>query len=96
MKTNYKAFKEVERHYLHYKDEIKRGILNERENELINAEYSLDEKDLIQLQDARDFTVAIITNSLGKNDENDWFLMDLMSAITFAIDCKIVEKGGRV
>ena len=94
MKTNYQAFKEVEKHYLHYKHQIQWGIIADRERELIETEYSLAEKDLIQLNDARDFTVAIIQNALGKDNDNDRFLMDMMSAITFVIDCNKINKGG--
>lgn len=96
VKTNYKAYMAVKTHYLHYKHEIQWGVITDREKELIETEYSLNEKDLIQLDDARDFTVAIIQNDLGDDIEKNRFLIDMMSAIVFVIDCVKVNRGGEV
>ena len=101
MKTNYQAYVVVLNPYKEHTNEIRRGIINDRERLLIEKEFNLAEKDLIQLQDARDFVVASsmldISNIEGDQaEQRRWFLQDMMSAITFVIDCVKLNRGGEV
>lgn len=102
MKTNFQAYQTVLNHYKNHQDEISRGIINDRERLLIGKEFSLPDKDLIQLQDARDFVVAMAageTPAEGDTKEQAQekiIIWDMMSAITFVIDCVKLSRGGEV
>lgn len=86
MKTNYQMLRELLEKY-HPKQ---RGILSRAENALIKETLHIDEMDILQLRNLRDFTVEYISKS---KKMEDW---DRMSAITYAIDSRIVELGGEV
>lgn len=64
-----------------------RGIMNLAENTLIRETLHIEEMDILQLRNLRDFTVEYMGRS--KNME-DW---DRMSAITYCIDSRLVEIG---
>lgn len=103
MKTNYQAYEAVLKHYTENQDTIQKMILNTREQFIIEGEFSLAVKDLIQLQDARDFVVAITTakclNITGEKsdvEKRKAIMWDMMSAITYAIDCVKLNKGGEI
>ena len=86
MKTNYQMLKELLEKY----HPEQRGIMSRAENTLINETLHIDEMDILQLRNLRDFTVEHMSRS---KKMEDW---DRMSAITYAIDLKIVELGGEV
>jgi hypothetical protein len=66
------------------------GLLNSDENNLIRRTLNIEEMDILQLRNLRDFTVA----HMGRSEKmEDW---DRMSAITYCIDSRIVELGGEV
>ena len=86
MKTNFQMLREL---LEVYKPE-QRGFLNKYEIELIKQTLHLDEMDILQLRNLRDFTVLHI----GRSEKmEDW---DKMSAITHCIDTRIFELGGEV
>lgn len=86
MKTNYLMLKKLLERY-HPKG---RGILLNEEYDLIGEVLCLSEMDILALRNLRDFVVASMS---GLPSHEDW---DRMSAITFRIDCEIIEKGGEV
>ena len=86
MKTNFQMLRELLEKY----HPVERGIMNLEENMLIRNTLHLREMDILQLRNLRDFTVAHI----GRSEKmEDW---DRMSAITYCVDCRIVELGGEV
>ena len=86
MKTNFQMLREL---LEVYKPE-ERGFLNKYENELITQTLCLNEMDILQLRNLRDFTVL----HLGRSEKReDW---DRMSAITHVIDSRIFDLGGEV
>lgn len=72
-----------------YKPE-QRGFINQSENELIRKTLCLDEMNVLQLRNLRDFTVVHLSRS---EKMEDW---DKMSAITCCIDQQISMLGGEV
>ena len=86
MKTNHLMLKELLGQY-HPKG---RGMLLNEEYDLIGEVLCLKEMDVLALRNLRDFVVASMS---GLASHEDW---DRMSAITFRIDCAIVELGGEV
>ena len=86
MQTNFQMLRELLGKY--YPKE--RGILSDGEYELVRNTLCLEEMDILQLRNLRDFTVA----HMGRSEKmEDW---DRMSAITYCIDSRIVELGGEV
>ena len=86
MQTNVQMLRELLKIY--HPEE--RGIMNSSEYKLINETLHMEEMDILQLRNLRDFTVLY----LGKSkDMEDW---DRMSAITYAIDTQIFNLGGEV
>lgn len=86
MKTNFLMLKELLEKYT---PETK-GIISEDEFELICNTLCVNEMDILQLRNLRDFTVA----HLGRSEDLvDW---DRMSAIVYVIDCCIIKLGGEV
>ena len=86
MQTNHLMLKELLEKY-HPQNH---GILMNEEYELIGNTLCLSEMDVLALRNLRDYVVA----SMGHSESfEDW---DRMSAITFRIDCEIVDKGGEV
>ena len=86
MKTNFQMLREL----LEVYQPEQRGFLNKYEIELIKQTLHLDEMDILQLRNLRDFTVLHI----GRSEKmEDW---DKMSAITHCIDTRIFELGGEV
>ena len=67
-----------------------RGFMSAEENKLIKQTLHIDEMDILQLRNLRDFTVVYMSKS---EKMEDW---DKMSAITHAIDMRISEIGGEV
>lgn len=86
MNTNFQMLREL----LNVYHPEQRGIMSAEEAELIRKTLHIDEMDILQLRNLRDFTVEYLGRS--KNME-DW---DRMSAITCRIDHKIIELGGEV
>lgn len=86
MKTNYLMLKDLLEKY----HPVKRAIMSLAENTLIRETLCIDEMDILQLRNLRDYTVAHMSRS---EKMEDW---DRMSAITYAIDLRIVELGGEV
>ena len=86
MNTNFQMLRELLGKY----HPAERGMLNYEEIELIRKTLHMDEMDILQLRNLRDFTVA----HMGRSEKiEDW---DRMSAITYCIDSRIVELGGEV
>lgn len=86
MKTNFQMLRELLEKY----HPEQRGIMSAKEAELIRKTLHIDEMDILQLRNLRDFTVA----HMGRSEKlEDW---DRMSAITHCIDCRIYELGGEV
>ena len=86
MKTNYQMLRELLEKY----HPEQRGIMSRAESALIKGTLHIDEMDILQLRNLRDFAVEY----MGRSEKmEDW---DRMSAITYAIDLKIVELGGEV
>lgn len=86
MNTNFHMLKELLNEY----HPVQRGIMNAHENNLIRNMLHIDEMDILQLRNLRDFTVLY----LGKSEKmEDW---DRMSAITHCIDSRISDLGGEV
>ena len=67
-----------------------RSIMSITENALIRETLHVDEMDVLQLRNLRDFTVLHMSRS---EKMEDW---DRMSAITHVIDMRISELGGEV
>jgi len=86
VKTNHLMLKELLEQY-HPKG---RGLLLNEEYNLIGEVLHLSEMDTLALRNLRDFVVVSMSRLAS---HEDW---DRMSAITFRIDCEIVEKGGEV
>lgn len=86
MKTNYLMLKDLLEKY----HPEQRGIMNRAESMLIKETLHINEMDILQLRNLRDFTVEFMSRS---EKMEDW---DRMSAITYAIDLRIVELGGEV
>ena len=86
MNTNFQMLRELLKVY--HPEE--RCILSREENNLIKQTLHIDEMDILQLRNLRDFTVLY----LGKSEDmEDW---DRMSAITHCIDTRIFNLGGEV
>lgn len=86
MKTNYLMLKDLLEKY----HPEQRGIMSRVESMLIKETLHINEMDILQLRNLRDFTVEFMSRS---EKMEDW---DRMSAITYAIDLRIVELGGEV
>lgn len=86
MKTNFQMLKELLEMY----HPVNRGIMSFSENALIRRILHIDDMDVLQLRNLRDFTVL----HLGRSDKmEDW---DRMSAIATVIDMKISDLGGEI
>ena len=86
MKTNFQMLREL----LEVYHPEERGFLNKHEITLITQTLCIEEMDILQLRNLRDFTVL----HLGRSEKReDW---DRMSAITHVIDLKISDLGGEV
>lgn len=68
------------------------GVVTMSEIYLINKLLCLDEMDILQLRNLRDFIVLYFSSKEGVNLET----MDEMSAFVSVIDNKIWNKGGEV
>lgn len=88
MKTNFLMLRELLEKY-HPQE---RGFVSTEEAELIETTLHLAEMDVLALRNLRDFTVIFFNNDTDDAIEN----LDRMSAITFIIDMKIIDKGGEV
>ena len=85
MKTNFQMLRELLEEY----EPETWGICTKEEATLITDTLHIKEMDLLQLRNLRDFVVAAMP-------DDDMSYMDKMSAITYIIDCEIIEKGGEV
>lgn len=86
MNTNYLMLKDLLDKY----HPIDRGLISFYERKIIAETLCIDEMDILQLRNLRDFTVS----HMGRSEKmEDW---DRMSAITYCIDARIVELGGEV
>lgn len=86
MKTNFQMLRELLEQY-HPKQ---RGMFSGDEYRLVAETLHLNEMDILQLRNLRDFTVSYMSRS--EDMEN----LDRMSAITYCIDSRIIELGGEV
>lgn len=71
------------------------GFVTREEQELITSTLQIEDMDLLELQNLRDFTVLFLSRSyddVAKERQN----MDKMSAIVHVIDEKKLELGGSV
>lgn len=85
MKTNFQMLRELLEKY-HPKE---RGMLVDGEYKLVADTLHLNEMDILQLRNLRDFTVS----HMGRSEKlEDW---DRMSAITYVIDSHIIELGAK-
>ncbi len=83
MNTNFQMLRELLEKY-HPKE---RGMLVDGEYKLVSDTLHLNEMDILQLRNLRDFTVA----HMGRSEKmEDW---DRMSAITYCIDARLIELG---
>lgn len=70
------------------------GVATVEECNLIRGSLQLEEMEIIDLRNLRDFAVLFFSR---KNEEKpDRVDMDRMSAITAVIDKEIIKKGGEV
>ena len=70
-----------------------KGLISATEMELIVQALCLEEMDLLQLRNLRDYTVLFLTRNGNDTTMEDW---DRMSAIVCAIDHYIWKLGGEV
>ena len=89
MKTNYLMLSELLKEY----HPEKRGLISKNEKDLIINTLCLDEMDILQLRNLRDFTTLFLTK---KGTDTSWEDWDRMSAITTLIDVHISQLGGEV
>lgn len=100
--TIYQSVLNVQKHYEDNRDSIKWGLLRDEEVEFISKELSLKDKDLIQLQDIRDFVVMYLHDLAQSYSEDEnyskesMFILDMMSAIVCVIDKYKMNLGGRI
>lgn len=87
MNTNFQKLRELLEKY----HPEQNGIMSWSEHQLIHNTLHIDEMDILQLRNLRDFVVLY----LGRRDESmeDW---GRMSAITHVIDSRISYLGGEV
>ena len=86
MNTNFQMLRELLEKY----HPVQRGIMSITETALIRETLHINEMDILQLRNLRDFTVL----HLGRSEKmEDW---DRMSAIATVIDMRISELGGEV
>ena len=86
MKTNFYMLRELLNEY----HPNERGFMSEREYNIVTDMLCINEMNILQLRNLRDFTVLY----LGKSEKmEDW---DRMSAITHCIDLRISSLGGEV
>ena len=86
MDTNFHMLRELLDKY----HPVQRGIMSLEENNLIKDTLHIEEMDVLQLRNHRDFTTEYISRS---EKMEDW---DKMSAITHVIDMRISDLGGEV
>lgn len=86
MNTNHWMLNELLKKY----KPSQRGILSSEEYELVKETLCVEEMDVLQLRNLRDFTVAHMGHS---KNMDDW---DKLSAITYVIDSHICKLGGEV
>jgi len=83
MNTNFHMLRDLLEKY----HPVERGIMNLAEHTLIRETLHIEEMDILQLRNLRDFTVA----HMGRSKKmEDW---DRMSAITYCIDSRLIELG---
>lgn len=83
MDTNFHMLKDLLEKY----HPVTRGIASRHEVEMIQETLHINEMDILQLRNLRDFTVV----HLGRSQKmEDW---DRMSAITYCIDSRLIELG---
>lgn len=86
MDTNFHMLRELLEKY----HPVERGIMNLAENAIIRETLHIEEMDILQLRNLRDFTVV----HLGRSKKmEDW---DRMSAIVHCIDSRLVDLGAEV
>lgn len=86
MKTNFQMLRELLDVYY----PARRLFASREEVDMIKTMLHINEMDVLQLRNLRDFTVAYMGNSKNVDD------LDRMSAITYCIDSQIVELGGEI
>ena len=88
MKTNFQMIRELNKIY----NPKEKGIVLNEEILLIKKTLHLEEMNILQLRNLRDFVVLYLSNF-----ENEKIsLTDKISAITAVIDNEIFSKGGEV
>lgn len=88
MKTNFQMIRELNKIY----NPKEKGIVLNEEILLIKKTLHLEEMNILQLRNLRDFVVLYLSNF-----ENEQIsLTDKISAITAVIDNEIFSKGGEV
>ena len=88
MKTNFQMIRELNKKY----NPQEKGFVSKEEIVLIKDMLSLEEMDILQLRNLRDFTVLYFSSFKEKEIDS----LDKMSAITAVIDNEIFNKGGEV
>ena len=86
MNTNFIMLRELLEKYR----PAQRGMISSCEYELVTKTLCINEMDILQLRNLRDFTVSHMDMS---EKMEDW---DRMSAITYVIDSRLVELGAEV
>ena len=75
-----------------------RGILSAKEHKEILDALHINEMDILQLRNLRDFTVLFLSTKMEDKNEKIPALdtMDICSAITAVIDDRIFDLGGEI
>ncbi len=96
-KTNFEAYKEVLNYWMEH-PEIENGFINEEQCQFIEVAYEIKERSVIELRDARDFTVCFSSNRNKTNEDTEKYLKlnDCTSAVTSVIDRELFNRGEEV
>ena len=78
----------VKGHYMNTR--IDNEILTDREREVITKTFELEKRDLLDLQNLRDFVFAVCHNQYPPTK----VLFDLLTAVLFLIDEYKIKLGG--
>lgn len=74
----------------------KSGFCTGEEVSFVKSALCLEDRDLLSLQNLRDFVVLYLSSLEEKNPDRRMEIMDIMSAITSIIDTEKLKKGGEV
>lgn len=88
-KSNFTAIIAIKKYWLKH-DEISRGFIDEKQINFIQSELEFDERDLMSLQDLRDFAVCFLYNDSNHGEScteaDSMKVLDCASAVVSVID----------